>query len=136
MLGKWGLEIYHKTRGIDDAPIAENREVKSIGEQNTFEQDTFDITFIASELDRYCARVFERFQRAGFSHFKTIAITVRFSDFKTISSAKSFKKPMGAEDLKRFQFEALKLLLPFLDRRKNPGLKLIRLIGIRVENLL
>ncbi len=135
MLGKWGLEIYHKARGIDDNPLSENHEVKSIGEQNTFEYDTFDITLIASELDKYCSRVFERFKRGGFSHFKTIAITVRFSDFKTISSVKSFHAPMGVEDLRRFQFEALKLLLPFLDRRKNSGLKLIRLVGIRVENL-
>lgn len=135
MLGKWGLDLYYKARGEDNSPIVENREIKSIGEQNTFERNTFDILFISSELEKYCARVFERFKKSNFSKFKTISITVRFSDFKTITSSKSFKAALGPEDLKKFQFESLKLLLPFLDRQKNPKLKLFRLIGVRIENL-
>jgi hypothetical protein len=30
--------------------------------------------------------------------------------------------------------EALKLMLPYLDKRKNPKLKKMRLIGVRMEN--
>jgi DNA polymerase IV (DinB-like DNA polymerase) len=30
---------------------------------------------------------------------------------------------------------AMKLLMPFLDRRENPRRKLLRLIGVRVEKL-
>jgi hypothetical protein len=37
--------------------------------------------------------------------------------------------------LKQLEAEALKLFLPFLDRRENPQRKLIRLIGVRVEKL-
>ncbi len=135
ILGKRGEEIYDKARGIDDSSIIENREVKSIGEQSTFEQDTFNIVFIADELEKYCTRLFKRFKQSGFTKFKTISIIVRFSDFETITSAKSFKQPLEVGDIKKFQLEALKLLLPFLDKRKNPQLKKMRLLGVRIENL-
>lgn len=135
-LGKWGQDIYFKARGEDDSLIVEDREVKSIGEQNTFYEDTFDILFISEQLDASCQRVFNRFLKSGFSKFKTIAIVVRFSDFKTVTSAKSLKTLLGKGDGRKFQFEALRLLLPFLDRRKNPALKKIRLLGVRIENLI
>ncbi len=133
-LGKRGMDLYFKARGIDHSPIEQNRETKSIGEQNTFERDTFDIIFIGSEFEKCCARVFERFKKSGFSSFKTVAVTVRLSDFTTKTTAKSFPEPCLASDSKKFRIEALKLLLPYLDRRKNPKQKLIRLIGVRVEN--
>lgn len=135
MLGKRGVDMYDKARGIDDSSIVAYRQVKSIGEQNTFERDTFDIAFIGEQLETYCTRVFKRFLSSEFARFKTIALTVRFSDFTTVSCAKSFTPALGRRDLKKFRLEALKLLLPFLDKRKNPALKSFRLIGIRVENL-
>jgi len=127
--------FYNKALGIDDSPVQEGREVKSIGEQNTFDKDTLDAVFLGAELQRYCNHVFGQFEKSGFTGFKTISLTVRFADFQTQSSAKSFAPPLGKSDIKKFRMEALKLFLPFLDRRKNPRLKLIRLIGIRIENL-
>jgi len=132
-LGKWGLELYYKARGIDRSPIELGREAKSIGEQNTFEQDTFDIIFIGEEFEKYCKSVFERFVKSGFTNFKTIAVTVRLSDFTTKTTAKSFPKPFTTKDWQKFKMEALKLLLPYLDKRKNPKLKLIRLIGVSIK---
>ncbi|MDO8530539.1 MAG: DNA polymerase IV [bacterium] len=132
-LGKWGMELYLKIRGIDDSLIMQDREVKSIGEQNTFEQDTFDIIFIGEEFAKYCARVFARFEKSGFSGFRTLAVAVRLSDFTTKTTAKSFPTEITRKDYKKFQTEALKLLLPYLDKRKNPRLRLIRLIGVRIE---
>ena len=37
--------------------------------------------------------------------------------------------------LRLLQFEAMKLFMPFLDRRENPYRKLIRLLGVRLEKL-
>ena len=132
-LGKWGLDLYFKIRGIDVSPIEQGREAKSIGEQNTFQEDTFDIIFIGNEFEKYCRRVFERFQKTEFFSFKTIAVTVRLSDFTTKTTAKSFQKTLTTQDFPKFKLEALKLLLPYLDKRKNPSLKLLRLIGVKIE---
>ena len=132
---KWGADLYHKARGEDDSPIVSEREVKSIGEQSTFAQNTLEALYICEVFQKMCKNVFERFLQSGFDRFKTIAITVRFFDFETKTYAKSPKKSIGLDDYKRFELESLKLILPFLDKRKNPKLKKIRLVGVRVEKL-
>lgn len=131
LLGKWGTEIYFKARGIDDSPIVENREAKSIGEQATFERDTLNFVYIGEIFENLCKSVFKRFLQSGFKNFRTVGVTVRFSDFETKTTAKTLKEPTNKE--KDFKLETLKLLLPYLDRRKNPREKLIRLIGVKVE---
>lgn len=135
ILGKHGGKIYYKIKGIDDDPITENREVKSIGEQTTFGKNTLDIIFICETFKKLSDGVFRRFLESGFEKFKTISITVRFSDFETKTSAKSFKEVIGLNGKKKFEVEIMKLLLPFLDKRNNPRLKPIRLVGVRIEKL-
>jgi len=76
----------------------------------------------------------DRLHREGFHVFRTVVLTVRFSDFETKSRAHTLSRPTG--DAATLYREALKLLLPFLDRRENPRRKLIRLLGLRVEKLL
>lgn len=133
LLHKWGDDLYEKIRGIDNEPIIEDREVKSIGEQTTFEKDTLEALYVCDVLGRLCQDAFGRFLESGFDKFKTIAITVRFAGFETKTTAKTLEKELGVKDLGKFQLEALKLLLPYLDKRKNPNLKKIRLIGVRIE---
>jgi len=60
-------------------------------------------------------------------------VTVRFADFDTKSRSRSL--PLPSDSPRTLRFEAMKLLMPFLDRRENPRQKLIRLIGVRVEKL-
>jgi len=129
--GKWGEDIYYKARGIDDSPLVENREAKSIGEQTTFPQNTLDFVLIGETFSNLCKSVFKRFRDSGFKTFKTVAVTVRFSDFETKTTAKTLKAPTNSE--KEFIIETMKLLLPYIDRRKNPRQKLVRLIGAKLE---
>ncbi len=69
----------------------------------------------------------------GFTRFRTVVVTVRFADFDTRS--RSHTLPAPAASARTLRFEAMKLLMPFLDHRENPQRKLIRLIGVRVEKL-
>jgi len=135
MLGKQGSSIYYKARGIDDAPVIETHEAKSIGEQTTFSANTSNITFICDTFTVLVTDVFKRFTESGFSEFKNITITVRFADFETKTSSKSFKVGISLNDKKKFKIEVLKLVMPFLDKRGNPKGKLIRLIGVKIEKL-
>jgi nucleotidyltransferase/DNA polymerase involved in DNA repair len=77
--------------------------------------------------------VMARLSGAGYSSFRTVVVTVRFADFETKSRSHTLPRPTNS--LKDLEIEAMKLFLPFLDRRENPQLKLIRLIGVRVEKL-
>jgi DNA polymerase IV (DinB-like DNA polymerase) len=133
LLNKHGENIYYMARGIDNSLIIEDREAKSIGEQITFEENTFDLAFIIDDFLTLCSNIFKKFKSSNFVGFKAIAITVRFSDFETKTSSRKLGYLIEKNDLKKFRIEALKLLLPFFDRRKNPYLKQVRLIGVRME---
>lgn len=131
-MGKWGEDIYQKARGIDESEVTEEREIKSISEQETFEKDTASPAFILDRLDKLATRVIERMKDDSVPAFKTVSIVVRFSDFSTKSRAHTLKS--STNSLGVLKNEAIKLLLPFLDRRENPQKKLIRLIGVGIEN--
>lgn len=133
MLGKWGAELYDKIRGQDNSPITEEYEVKSVGEQETFPEDTLDSNFIFPRLSALCAGVMTRLKGGGFTSFKTIVLTVRFTGFDT--KTRSHTLTNAVNSLATLRFEALKLLMPFLDARENPRKKPIRLIGVRIEKL-
>jgi DNA polymerase IV (archaeal DinB-like DNA polymerase) len=131
--GKWGSELYEKIRGRDNSPIHEIHEVKSIGAQETFAEDTKESKFIIDQMNVMCRNVMRRLIKEGFINFKAVVVTIRFSDFETKSRSHTLAHPAGSE--KALSFEAMKLILPFLDHRHNPKLKLIRMIGVRIEKL-
>lgn len=132
-LGKWGLALYDRARGRHDTPLTEEYEPKSVGEQETFARDTRDLEFIFQRLWVMCQEVWQRLLGAGFKDFRTVVVTVRFADFDTRSRSHTLTHPTGSR--RALRFEAMKLLMPFLDHRENPRRKLIRLIGVRVEKL-
>jgi len=133
MLGKWGMELYEKVRGWDDSPLVTEHEAKSIGEQETFLKDILDSNFIFDRLKAMCENIIRRLALEGFGKFRTVAVTVRFQDFQTQSRSHTLAAATG--NRKILEFEALKLLSPFFDKRENPKKKLIRLIGVRIEKL-
>jgi DNA polymerase IV (DinB-like DNA polymerase) len=133
MFGKWGPELFERIRGRHFSPLVTEWEPKSVGEQETFAQDTLDLNFIFTRLWLMCREVFRRVRAEGFSSYRTVVVTVRFADFDTKSRSHTLPAPSDSPRLLRF--EAMKLLMPFLDRRENPKHKRIRLIGVRVEKL-
>lgn len=133
LLGKRGVDLYEKVRARDDSPVEEYSEPKSIGEQETFESDTLDSQTLLDQLDGLAHGVLDRLHREGFHSFRTVVLTVRFADFVTKSRAHTL--PMATGDQAVLGREAMKLMLPFLDRRENPHRKRIRLLGLRVEKL-
>ena len=131
--GKWGVDLYEKARGIGDLELVIEHEVKSIGGEETFDKDTLDSNIIFECLINLAREVFGRFREEGFKNFKTVVIKVRFSDFETKTSAHTLLQVSDSHNT--LSFEAMKLLMPYLDRRKNPNRKPIRLIGVRIEKL-
>lgn len=131
--GKRGSDFHDKIHGRDESPVEETCETKSIGEQETFEQDTRDSPFLVERLKALCQDVMRRLAAEGFTHFHRLVITVRFADFETHS--RSHTLPAPAADPMVLEEEATKLFMPFLDERDNPRGKSIRLIGVRLEKL-
>lgn len=133
LFGKWGADIYRRVRALDDTPVQEYYETKSIGVQDTFLHDTLDVTFIFDRLKSLCDKVLSNHDKSGFHGFRTVVATVRFSDFETKTRSRTLHRRLSR--LNQLEFEAMKLLMPFVDGRLNPKRKLIRLIGVRVEKL-
>jgi DNA polymerase IV (DinB-like DNA polymerase) len=133
LLGKWGLALYEKARGRGSAILRTSREPKSMGEQETFFEDTMDLDFLFGRLWTMCRSILKSLLEEGFQTFRTVVVTVRFADFETHTRSHTLPKPV--DSLRLLQFEVMKLLMPFLDRRENPHRKLIRLLGVRLEKL-
>jgi DNA polymerase IV (DinB-like DNA polymerase) len=137
--GKWGRRLFEKARGIDDSDVSNEWTRKSLGEQETFEEDTRSRSIVTERLDGMAARVLDKLRNKEFSGFRTITLTVRFSDFQTSNRSRSVKNGIllgdGGQALLALKQHALSLLLPFFDERENPRNKAIRLIGLRVEKL-
>lgn len=131
--GKWGADLFAKARGLDDAEVSDEHEIKSVGEQETFLEDSLDFSFVFPRMENLCAGVLRRLKESGFKKFRTVVITVRFAGFETKTRSHSVPKPIGT--LKELKGEGMKLLMPFFDARENPHKKKIRLIGLRVEKL-
>lgn len=125
--------LYDAVRGQDDSPLVTEWEAKSIGEEETFEEDTREAPLLVSCFESLLRQVFGRFGKSGFRGFRTVSIKVRFGDFETKTRAHTLSKPTS--DFRLLEAEVLKLFLPFLDRRENPKGKYFRLLGVRIEKL-
>jgi len=132
LFGKRGEDFYQKARGIDQSEIVVREEIKSLGKQITLEKDTLSTKVLLEKFTKILKEVFEEFKRSEFKTFREITLILRFSDFETKTVSKTFKKPLSS--MKDFEVQSLKLLLPFLDQRKNPKKKKIRLLGLRIKN--
>lgn len=128
LLGSHGFSLYQKVRGISSDEIDEEIVRKSIGHHETFHEDTNDMKFVFGILESMSDRILEQMKEKKFKSFRTIIVTVRFSDFETHTRSITVENP----DL---YMKAVKLTLPFFDSSENPKNKFIRMIGLRVEKL-
>ncbi|HWO41394.1 MAG TPA: DNA polymerase IV [Candidatus Eisenbacteria bacterium] len=135
--GKWGARLFEKVRGIDDSEVSNDWTRKSLGEQETFEADTRDQSIIIARLDRMAERIIAKLLAKEFKGFRTVTLTVRFSDFQTSNRSRTLKDGVSIEGdvSSRLKETAASLLMPFFDARENPRDKAFRLIGLRVEKL-
>jgi len=132
--GRWGEDLHAKAHGLSDSPVSNEWEPKSVGEQETFEVNTLDSTFILDRVRALAGEVFTRVRRQGFRAFRTVTITVRFAHFRTLTRSYTSREEMASAEA--LYAGAERLLLPFLDQRENPRGTKIRLIGVRAEKLL
>ncbi len=124
--GKFGSVLYDEARGIDESPIVEKWETKSIGRQTTFERDTKDRKKILETLAEIISDTITQLKSEKLK-YKTITIKVRYEDFYTTSKAKTI---LTTDDEKTAQLTARELLIPFLEDERR-----VRLIGFSVSKL-
>ncbi len=131
-LRKWlgnaaGSHLHELSWGRDPRHVDTRHIEKSVGHENTFSHDTADRDTLRRELLDQSERVAVRLRRGGWES-RTISIKLRYSDFTTITRARTIAEPT---DVARRIYETTTALLD----EQELGDKRIRLIGVRAEQL-
>ncbi|GAB3859593.1 DNA polymerase IV [Nocardioides maradonensis] len=130
----WGDDRDHLTSGgAGTFGFGEGEPESSMGSQHTLAVDIRDRAQMARELLRLAARVAARARKAGKVGW-VVAITVRFSDFVTVSRSRTLREPT---DVTRDVYAAALALLDLLLEQQGPAhrRRAIRLLGVRLERL-
>ena len=126
VLGKNGRTIWKKANGIDNSPVVQYRERKSISTERTFDKDTTDV----KKLDGIITAMAENLTyqlRRGNKLTACITFKIRYSDFQTYTLQKRI--PYSSADHKIIP--VVKELYKRLYQRRL----LVRLIGVRFSHL-
>lgn len=140
-VGNQAHRIWELARGIDERPVEPDRQIQSVGNEETYESDIEDPAVIDLELHYFANRVAKRLRKYGLMGH-TVSIKVRYNDFKTVSRQKRLD---SATDQERIIYDTSVLLwnklmrtapLPQFDTSVlNMPIKPIRLLGVTVSGL-
>ena len=140
-VGNQARRIWELARGIDERPVEPDRQIQSVGNEETYESDVEDPAVIDLELHYFANRVAKRLRKYGLMGH-TVSIKVRYNDFKTVSRQKRLD---SATDQERIIYDTSVLLwnklmrtapLPKFDTSVlDIPLKPIRLLGVTVSGL-
>ncbi len=125
--GKWGIYLHLLANGIDASTVEEGDDMKSIGREITFDEDTDDYPTIEQTLVLLADDVCNEAVHQGYS-FRTITIKVRFSSFETHTRQRTLKRLHS--DRETINDVARELIQPFLETKQR-----MRLLGVRLSGL-
>ncbi len=124
--GNYGIELWHKAHGKHDGIVQPYHEAKSISSENTFHENTADVTFLLSELVRLTEKIaFELRQDEKLTGCVTVKI--RYPNFETTSRQVSIDYTFRDDEL----IVVAKDLFHKLYRKGTP----VRLLGVRLSEL-
>lgn len=124
--GIMGNQLYLMAHGIDNSEVQERTEIKSIGRDATFQEDTDDFDFVLKTLDDLAEDVYNQVS-GNQSYFKTVTVRIRYENFETHTHARTLF--FATDRLLDLTKTARELMRPYL----RPDRK-IRLVGVRASN--
>lgn len=124
--GKSGRFFYQIVRGIDNRSVKPNRISKSVGAEDTFENDIDDMDILNLELEKLANRVSRRLNDKEFKG-KTLTLKVKFSDFTQITRSTTLDFYTNNLDI---IYKTVSALLQHVERNE----KKIRLLGVSVSH--
>ncbi len=125
-LGKHGAHLHRLAHGIDDRDVEAEREIRSMGREETFDEDIREILALRKRLLDIATRTAARLRSHGLKG-RTVALKVKFSDFRLVT--REVTLPLGIDDGGEIFRQALTLL-----EKTKAGTKPVRLLGIYLSN--
>lgn len=126
LLGNQGPLLKALSLGIDKRPIISSRQVKSIGDESTYEYDLTDRPTINREIAIHSDIVAQRLRRHDLAA-RTISLKIRFASFKTIMRSLSLEEGTNLQETIDSACQTLLSRIPLTEG--------IRLIGVTASNL-
>lgn len=126
MIGKNGTELWKKANGIDNNPVVQYSERKSISTENTFSEDTIDILQINSILSGMVEQLCYHLRNEKWLT-STVSVRIRYANFDT--ETKQCKVPYTSADHTLLKY-VLELFKKVYTRRMR-----IRLVGVSFTGL-
>jgi len=126
--GKSGMWYYQIARGIDERPVQPDRPRKSIGAEDTFAADIFELEAAKAQLAFLAAKVWRHCASKNLTG-KTVTLKIKYADFQIITRSRTLHSPIQAEN------ELLSVAAVLLEAT-FPTPKGIRLLGITLSSLL
>ena len=126
VFGKSGIIMWKKAQGIDNSPVVQYHERKSISTERTFDKDTIDVKKLEGIMTAMAENLVFQLRR-GNKLTSCITVKIRYSDFQTYTLQK--KIPYSAAD---------HIIIPMvleLYRKLYNRRVLVRLIGVRFSHL-
>lgn len=124
--GKIGVWMWDIANGIDETPVQESDEIKSISALRTLEEDTSNWKTIFETINIMINEVYQRVKEENYL-FKTIGIILTFEDFKNTTRAKTLHKHVSSNEI--IQDTVKQLLVEFEKETRK-----IRRVGIKISN--
>jgi DNA polymerase-4 len=127
LMGSWGAEVGRLARGEDARDVIPDGQAKSIGAEETYEEDLVGADQIAPTLLGHAGRIARRLIRAHLSAH-TVTVKVKYADFTLRTRRVTLPEPV--QDTDAIHRAAVELLtrVPLESRR-------VRLTGVSVSGI-
>ena len=127
ILGKNSVWLWGIARGLEELPVEERPDPKSISVERTFDRDVSEWTVVRETLRDVAHNVFLRARAQG-ATFRTIGIKIRFEGFQTHLRERTLASHVLDEEV--LVNVTQELAQEFTDRKRR-----VRLLGVRVTHL-
>ncbi|MBN1205235.1 MAG: DNA polymerase IV [Myxococcaceae bacterium] len=125
-LGSQGRHLWELSQGIDPREVVPDRAAKSVGAEDTFEEDLTGVDLLRPHVHAQALRVGRRLRKAGVRG-RVVQLKLKFSDFNVITRRTTLSSP--TDDGQALYRAALELL-----ERAHED-KPLRLTGVSVQSL-
>jgi DNA polymerase-4 len=125
--GENGRDLVRHARGIDERPIATERDIKSISQETTFARDVRDDVTLQRTLRELSAQVGRRLRKNELAG-TTVKLKIRWPDFTTLTRQVTLPMPTDQDD--EIASTALDLMAKVRESKQA-----VRLIGVGVSGL-
>jgi DNA polymerase-4 len=125
--GETGMWLKNRAHGIDNRPVRNDEERKSVSSETTFNDDMSDPAWLEDQLWRLCVKTADRAKATGLVG-NVITLKLKTAEFRTLTRRMSLSEPT---QLAQTLFRNAKVLLA----KETNGRTRFRLIGVGISDL-